>query len=703
MTSPIVLQLVATGGPEVAAAIEADITALRKMGATIDLLNQGSTTTFQKAIQQQIEYSKSVGASTLQLSQLEAMSRKFDQSVTKAAESAGKMDALSPKFRTGANSMSVLALTADGASRSITGMAVAAGTLADAIAAVSGSAVLAAWSAGIGAIVTVAAVLYTLYKNMAEQADKAAEKIGEITLKTQELHALRTDSKAQATELALEATYKRELDAFDTKRAYFILFPELLQIEINKGKALIAQMHEAFQESARQRDVAFEIEATKLRHETILTREITANQTLRGEVDKIAFSYQEQAKALERSQFTHAQIAILQAAEADRAAAAKAAVLSRLADEQQLNAIRSKTLTYVAQHQAIEDSYGEKLAEINAKEEEGLIIAKRAEDTEGARNVVLATALAARTKLTYESQREYIAVHDRIAVETKGMEDSEKYANKELAIRSSIQKQIDAMQKGPGDPKVKNALEKEFLDLQILEIANYEKQNAAKVKLALTDAVVAAHGKPKSEVSLDAFNKEWEAFQKLKTSEAEKEQWLHDKKKALMRGFLDDMISSEEKILSLTVNSKTAQAKAVAQGMKNVLAIEMGAKGVMAMGDSLYWGAEAIAQFGIGNIVSGTAAAAAAIEFAAAAASDFAAAGGGGGGGSSGGGGGGGGGAYRGSSQITATTRSNGPNMPVIKIEFTYTSKDITGAVMKKTAQILTRLDDLQQPIRMGV
>lgn len=109
-----------------------------------------------------------------------AMARMHEQALrmNEAFDAQGETaEKLNPKFRSGANAIAMLAVASTQGTGSINGMAVAAGGLAEAIAAVSTSAAVAAAASGIGALVTVLALVVTVGRQAFDEMNGLSDEV----------------------------------------------------------------------------------------------------------------------------------------------------------------------------------------------------------------------------------------------------------------------------------------------------------------------------------------------------------------------------------------------------------------------------------------------------------------------------------------------------------------------------------------------
>ncbi|HEX5437151.1 MAG TPA: hypothetical protein VFW98_08325 [Gemmatimonadaceae bacterium] len=226
-------------GTELRSEIDSDLKALGGFARAADVTNEMAVKAFREQAAAQRQLMQEVGATGEQMMKLDALTRKFEQSVTRAAvgaekaaqregmamvraqESAIAMDramekaavqnsALGGSARTGGNALAVLAFTATGVTNSVQGATVALGGLAYGIASASKSAKVAASASGIGALAVLLGVLY----EAAVKAKTAIESIptGSITAQ-QKMHiaGLKTVQQAEA-ELARSRASVARLD-----------------------------------------------------------------------------------------------------------------------------------------------------------------------------------------------------------------------------------------------------------------------------------------------------------------------------------------------------------------------------------------------------------------------------------------------------------------------------------------------------------
>jgi len=173
---------------------------------------------------------------------------------------------------------------------------------------------------------------------------------------------------------------------------------------------------------------------------------------------------------------------------------------------------------------------------------------------------------------------------------------------------------------------------------------------------------------------------------------------------ALRTEVTKNALSDMQVLADAAIGSKSREAQAVGTVVKTMRRLEMGYEGAKNTVESIEAAGKALMALASGDAAGAALYGASALKHAAAAAMAFkeAGGGGGGGGGAGGGGGGGGGGSNQRESTALGASLGSGQSDQPIKIEFVYIQKDSTGKETSRMRQDIERLNDRNQPIRMG-
>jgi hypothetical protein len=603
------VKLVFTGdGTELRADIDSDIKALQKFASVVDTSNATAVRAFRESAVAQRQLMQELGATDLQMATLDATTRKFEASVQRATEKASRIDQISPKARTGASALTMLAYSAAGAGGSTQGATIAAGTLADTVASLSKNARAAAAASGIGALATMLGTLITL----AIEAKKALKEIPEGVLTDMQKKHIEDLKSVAAVERDLAIARQRAVALRDATGKHD---QDALQASVNanaKVEALTAKLLE-------------------LKHAQL------------GQERDIAEAQAAGAKSAEERYRAQVRLIELQRQIAIRDNNTPPSVANAVAARSTENLLRP----------AIEKAY-------QLRNEAVLAFSQLGNDIDAKRKAIL---------IGYEQEKR--ALDEMTLTEAKREDILDAIEDKRRAALALLEKQ-QALVNATAKAQLAAGSD-DFITSYQGRLALIEQEKQAQIKAGVEVA----------------------------TAEAVSLQQRAALRKEIMQGTISDLQTIED----ATSKSASAQTRAIGSAAKTIRKLEIGAEGAKAAVKSVHEAAEAIASAAHGDFAGAALHGAASIKFAAAAALAAKESLGGGGGGGGGGGASAGGStanAQRESSRLGASLGS-ARGQDTIKIEFVYVQKDQSGREVARTRQMIDRLEQRNQPIRMGL